>query len=166
MPVRKNLFLACLALVVVFLALGFIQAGLWLPALGTLLPATVMLLAIKYPNEPLAPLALLFFVGLAAAGILLDASPFWMSFGAIFALAAWDLGLWVHSIQGDITRQVQILESKHFQSLLLVVILGCLAATIGQFLHLRVPFWGILALTLVTFFGLEQMIRHLRPKEE
>jgi hypothetical protein len=164
MPLRKILFLACLFIVVVILAAGFILAEQWIIAPATLLPAIAMLLAIRYLKTWLTSIALLTFVGLAAIGVLLDAPPILMLFAAIFALAAWDLALWDLSVQGQISHQVQLLENKHYQSLLLVIILGSLVVGAGQFLHLRVPFLVILFLALVAFYGLDKISRNFSSK--
>ncbi len=164
MPLRKIIFLVCLTAAAASLIIGLALAKQWLIALVTLLPTIAMLLAVKAANAWLAPIALLTTVGLATTGILLEASFFWMLLGAMLALVAWDLILWGHAVQSNFPHQVQLREKKHFQSLLLVMILGSLVVGIGRFLHLQLPFIAILLLAVVAVYSLDRMIHRLSTK--
>ncbi len=162
MTFRKILRLVFPILCVTSLGLGYATTRTWIAMLVPALTLLAWLSAIKWPVGFLSYLALVFSVGLAAAGLLTGATPVWMLPGAAFALASWDVVLWNRtSADNSLTTRLTLFESKHYQSLALALGLGLLAAAGGRFLRFQIPFGWMVILAILALFSLERIWRTL-----
>jgi hypothetical protein len=162
MPFRKILRFVFPILCVTSLGLGYATTRTWIAIFVLVLTLLAWLSAIKWPVEFLSYLALVFTVGLAAAGLLTGAAPLWMLLGAAFALASWDVILWNHtSADNSLTARLTLFESKQYQSLALALGLGLLAVVVGRLFRFQIPFGWMVVLVILALFSLERIWRML-----
>ena len=163
MSLRKTFFIICLILSVLCLAAGYGIAGQWLGAMLAVLIGPAWWLARNYPGSHLPLVCLLGSVGLAVAGTLIGSPPFLMVIASALALAVWDL-LVLDSALGNTSsvEQTRRYENKHLQSLTLALGSGLLAALLGRFLNIQMPF--ILLMLLITFilFALDRVWGYIK----
>lgn len=134
------------------LLVGYAQAG----RAGATLPALLLLalagfgLRRRWPFT--AGLAFAATVTTAAAGLLLDLSP-WLSLGAVTAaLAAWDLAAFTHRLEGTPPGTLEALLQPHLRRLGGVLALGLALGALA--LSLTVDLGFGLALVLAGLFAL------------
>lgn len=145
------------------LAVGYGLVGQWLALSGSLLALPAWLFGYQWRSRSLFLAALLFSVGLAAAGLFAGASPALMMVSATLALAGWDGMLLDLSLADHIpANPVSLFEKNHFQSLALALVSGLLAAIAGQMLRFRIPFGGLVLLVILALLSLERVWRTLR----
>jgi hypothetical protein len=155
---RKSLFFVCLTA-----ASGCLIAGLastsaqWLAWTG-LIPAVALLFTRRVAGNWLSFTALVAFVGMAAAGLLLGSAPSLMVFSSTAALASWDLCNLERSLDA---RPHPLLEKRHIQILIPSLGVGLLLALAGGMISLSLPFIVILLLVFLIFFSLDRVFRYL-----
>jgi hypothetical protein len=116
------------------------------------------LFAYKWSFTWLPSAALVVSVSLAAVGLLAGAAPFLMLLGSTLALANWDLAFLNRILEGSLsTKAVTLLESKHYQSLALVLGLALLATITGRLIRFQIPFGGMILLVTLAFFSLGRL---------
>ena len=162
MPLRKILSLTSPIACAACLAVGYAMAGQWV-ALGAVLIAFLAWLAARQRQSTwLSLAALVISISLAAAGLLSGASPTFMIFSATLALASWDLVFLDHILAGSSSAQtVTLLEKKLYQSLVLALGLGLLAAVTGRMIRLQIPFGGVVLLAILALLSLDRLWRTL-----
>ena len=162
MPFRKILRLVCPLICVTCLGVGYATSGPWISSFVLVFTLLAWLFAIKWPFGPLPSSALVFSVGLAAAGVLTGATPLLMMLGAALALAGWDGLLWNRILANNsITTSLTLIEGKHYQSLALALGLGLLAVVAGRAFHFQIPFGWMVVLVILALFSLERIWRTL-----
>ena len=86
-----------------------------------------------------------------------------MALAATSSLAGWDLLLEIHAVLSyDRFEKVDLYDSLHLKSLGAAVGLGLLGIGLGQWIHWRVPFVGMLVLVIGILFCLERVTAHAR----
>ena len=160
---RKALFVICVMISLLCLAAGYGIAGYPVGAALAILMAPAWWLAQKYASLPTVCLSVS--VGLAVVGRLIGCSPAWMIFGSAAALAAWDLvlldsALGNHS-SGEPTRRY---ESRHLQSLLMVLGLALLAIVLGRFVTIQLPFIVLLLSLAFILFALDRVWGYIKKR--
>ena len=170
MPLRKIVFVICVAITALLLSTGFGIAGKWILALFAILMAPTWLFARKYANTWLPHICLLASVGLAVTGMLTGASSMLMILGSGFSLAVWDLLLLGAALEtsssGEQTRQYEI---KHIQSLIVALGSGLFLAFLGRLFTLKTPFALLILFVTSVLFGLNRILgiikkQHVRRK--
>ena len=158
MAFRKIFFIVCLVATVFCLAVGYGMAGQWIGTVIAIFTGGAWLLARKYPTVGLPFICLLVSICLAVAGQLTGAAPWLMIGGSAVALAVYDLLLLdvaLSSISsGEQTRRYEI---KHLQALGLALGFGLSGVFLGRWLHLQVPFLGVVLFVALTVFGLNRV---------
>jgi hypothetical protein len=151
--------IACLAC----LTAGFAGIGRWIILLGGLLALPAWLAAFKWGSGFFPTTALALCSGLAAAGLLLSASPVWMILAAAFAFAGWDILLFQNNRSGDSpAREIDLLEQRHYRNLALALGLGLPPAVAGSMIRIQIPFGWMLLLAAIALLGLEGFGRSLK----
>jgi hypothetical protein len=151
--------IACLAC----LTAGFAGIGRSIILLGGLLALPAWLAALKWGSGFFPTTALALSMGLAAAGLLLSASPVWMILAAAFAFAGWDIVLFQHNRSGDSpAREIDLLEQRHYRNLALALGLGLPVAVAGSMIRIQLPFGWMLLLAAIALLGLEGLGRSLK----
>lgn len=161
MILRKAILYICLLAAAASLFIGFLEAGKIELAWTGVIPAAALLFSRKASNAWLAPLALIAFVGLAVAGVLLRATTAWMVICAAAALAAWDLANLERSLGNSLHPR---LEKMHLRSLLFAIGLGVLLALAGRSVNLTLPFIVMLLLVFLGLFSLDRLSRYLSER--
>ena len=160
MPVRKILRLVCPIISVTCLGVGFATTGLWIATSVMAFSLLAWLFTIKWPFGFPPSWALVFSVSLAVTGLLTGAVHLLMLLGTALALAGWDVVLWDRSLTNHSpSALLTLIESKHYQSLALALVLGLLAIVAGRLVRFQVPFGWMVVLAILTLFSLER-IRH------
>lgn len=145
------------------LALGYALSSLWVGALIITAWGLLWLVGQRRGWDWTPALGLIFLMGMAAFGLWLDLSAALMLFGAVAALAAWDLDHFSQRLRRAerVEGQPQ-LERAHLWRLLIVSGSGLLLG--GASLSLRVEFafgWAFL-LGLLAVVGLGRTIAYFR----
>jgi hypothetical protein len=160
---RNPLFVICLILSVLCLAVGYGMVGNWVGAVLASLMGPAWWFARKYPTAWLPFFCLLISVGLAAAGSLIGAPPLLMMVGAAVTLAVWDLVLLEPAVGNHSSAaQARHYEHKHLQSLMLALSCGLLAAWLGRSLSIQVPFPVLMLLIAFLLFALDRVWGYIR----
>jgi mannose/fructose/N-acetylgalactosamine-specific phosphotransferase system component IID len=160
---RNTFFVICLIISALCLAAGYGIAGQWIGAMIAILIGPAWLLARKYPDSQLPLVCLLGSVGFAVAGTLIGSPPFLMIFASAVALAAWDL-LYLDSALGNHSsvEQTRHYENKHLQSLTLALGSGLIAALLGRFLKIQIPFLVWMLFITFTLFALDRVWGYIK----
>jgi hypothetical protein len=160
---RKPLFVICLIISGLCLAAGYGIAGQWVGAMIAILTGPAWLLARKYPGSQLPLFCLLASVGLAVAGRLLGSPTFLMVLASALALAAWDL-VYLDAALGNTSpvEQSRRYETRHLQSLTLALGSGLLAAWLGSFLKIQIPFIVLVLLIAFSLFALDRVWGYIK----
>jgi hypothetical protein len=163
--VRKIPGLLCATACVACLSPGLFGMGQWGWLAGGLLVFAAWLGAYGWSSVGLATLALMISIGLAAVGLVSGATPLWMLVGAALALASWDLLQLDHDLRScapsDATR---LCEKRHYESLVLALGAGLLAALGGRLLRLQLSFGVIIILVVAALFSLDRFWRVVEKK--
>lgn len=163
MSLRNTLFLFCLLIAVLCLAVGYAIAGHWLGAMLVSLTGPAWWLARKHPGSQLPLVCLLASVGLAVAGRLIGCPPLWMIFGSAAALAAWDLLVLDSSLQKHpAAEQTRQYEKEHLQSLALALGCGLLAILLGRFLSIQISFIVLVLVLIFMLFALDRVWGYIK----
>jgi hypothetical protein len=165
----KPVYLTCISVSTLSLSFGLSWAGRWIWGLAAFLPALLLFLsahrktglASGQAQTMLAPAYLILSVGLAAAGLILQAPPLLMLTGAVASLAAWDLFFLESGITPDYTPESGFFESRHLMALTLSVGLGLFLAIAGRSLRLQLSFATSLVLVTLIAFSVNQIIKRL-----
>jgi hypothetical protein len=160
MFLRKVLNLVLLILIPLCLTLGYSQVGPGMAFTAGLVVLGAGLLARRWPQTWLPSIALVVTVGLAVIELCQGAPPLLMLAAAALALANWDLALLDRLPPGSSSfRELTLLETKHYQSLLLALGLAFPVVLIGRIVHFQVPFGIMILLVILAFFGLARVWR-------
>ena len=163
MDLKGRLFLFCLTLAGLSLAASFYLSRQLPLSLTSLLPFAGMLLARRPSLDWLAYFSLAGFVGLSAAGILLDIPLMPMAIASTSALASWDLLLESRSVTpGGRVPSNSLYTKFHLKSLGVALGLGLLGVGIGQWIHWKIPFMGMIVLVILTLFCLGHAMDYLK----
>ncbi len=163
MPLRKTLFVICLLTAVLCLATGYWIAGQWIGAILAILIGPAWWLAQKYPHSQLPLFCLVGSVGLAVAGRLIGSPPFLMIFASALALAGWDLVVLDSALGNHASgEQTRHYENRHLQSLMLALASGLLAALLGRFLTIQIPFLVWMLFIALILFALDRVWDYLK----
>ena len=145
------------------LTAGSAGIGLWIVLPGVLLALPVWLAACKWGSGFFPATALVLSTGLAAAGLLMSATPAWMILAATFAVAGWDIALFQNTLSGDPSAQGgDPLEKRHYRNLTMALGLGLAVAVAGSMIRIQIPFGWMLLLAAIALLGLEGLIRNLK----
>jgi hypothetical protein len=145
------------------LTAGSAGIGLWIVLPGVLLALPVWLAAFKWGSGFFPAAALVLSTGLAAAGLLMSATPVWMILAATFAIAGWDIALFQNNLGGDPPAQGDDpLEKRHYRNLTMALGIGLSAAVAGSMIRIQIPFGWMLLLAAIALLGLEGLIRNLK----
>ena len=165
MALRKTLFVICLVVSMLCLAVGYGIAGQWIGAVIAIITGLAWLLARRYPTSWLPLMCLSASICLAVVGRLTGSPPLLMICGSGFALAVWDLLFLDDALgsnsSGEQTRQY---ESKHLQSLALALGSGLLVAFLGRLLNLQIPFVLLMLFIALVIFGLDRIWGHIKKR--
>jgi hypothetical protein len=160
---RKILSLACPVSCMTCLVVAYVLVGQWMALLGVLFASLAWLCACQRPSSFLPQGALAVSVGLAVAGLLAGAPPWLMLLSATLALASWDVILLDHALADNPPATTATLfESRHYQSLVVALGLGLLAAIVGRDFRFPLPLGGVIFLVILALFSLERIWRTLR----
>ena len=158
MPVRKIIRLVCPIISATCLGVGYATTGPWIASSVLVLALLAWLIAIKWPFGFLSSSALVFSVSLAAAGLLTGAMPLLMILGAALALASWDVVLWNRAFTSNsVSTSLTLIENKHYQSLVVALGLGLLAAVAGRLFRFQISFGWMVVLAILPLFSLERI---------
>jgi hypothetical protein len=151
--------IACLAC----LAVGLAGIGGWIVLWGVLLALPAWLASFKWGSGFFPTTGLVLSIGLAVAGLLMSATPFWMILGATFAFAGWDIVMFQNYQSGDSPAQgADPLEERHYRNLALALGLGLPVAVAGSMIRIQIPFGWMILLAAIALLGLEGLWRNLR----
>jgi hypothetical protein len=149
------------------LALGYWIAGLRLAAVLVVAVGAAWILGLWLGHTWVSSAGLLLFSGASAAGVLFDAGIGWMLAGLALALAAWDLGSFVHRVRSaDRSTGTADLERKHLTQLSVVILLGIALAILALAARVRMGFALALLLGLLAVIGLSRAFEFLRRESD
>jgi hypothetical protein len=158
MFVRKLLNLVLLILIPLCLTLGYAKIGPGMAFTAGLFILGAWLLAHRWPQTWFPSIALVVTVCLAVIELYQGASAPLMLVAAALALANWDLALLNRLPAGSPSfRKLTLLETKHYQSLLLALGLAIPASLIGRIIHFQIPFGIMILLVILAFFSLTRV---------
>lgn len=164
---RAKLLPVGVGLAAVALGLGFGLAGRWVWLLAVALVGGGWLAGWRRGWSWGAPLGLVGYVALAAAGLLLGVGAGWMLAGAVAALVAWDLDEFVRRLNSvEWVERRRDLERQHLLRLLGVAGLGSLLAAVALAVQLRLSLGLVLLLGLAAILGLSRAVGFLRREGE
>jgi hypothetical protein len=157
------LFRASAVLATLLLAWGYGLHGLW-TGMGLVLLVGLLWLVGQYLNaRGAADLALMFMVGLAAAGLMLGFGRGWALAGVVLSLVAWDLDHFLRRLSvAERVEDGNQLAQRHLWRLLAVALLGGLLGAIALGVRVRLSFGLALLLAVLVVLGLSRVIRFLR----
>jgi uncharacterized membrane protein len=160
---RKILKLVFPAACLACLTLGLAGSGGWIILLGGLLALPAWLAACKWGSGFFPTTALGLSIGLAAAGLLMSASPVWMILAASFAIAGWDIVMFQHQQHEDApARETDLLEKRHYRNLAMALGFGVTLALAGSMIRIQIPFGWMLLLAAIALLCLEGLGRNLK----
>jgi hypothetical protein len=163
----ERLLPAIIVLAMAVLALGFWLANLWVAAIPIAAVGAAWMLSLWRGYNWVASAGLLLFASAAAAGVLLDVGTGWMLAGLALALAAWDLGSFVHRVRSaDRSEGTADLERRHLVQLLAVIGLGLALAIVALGARVRMGFAMVLLLGLLSLIGLSRTTEFLRRESD
>lgn len=150
------------------LGLGYALAGLWLGIVLIIILGILWLLETKQQKRDWpASGFLVCFIGVAIAGIHLNAGADWMLLGVIASLSAWDLHHFVLRLtlvqKSEITEK---LEYAHLRRLLIVDCLGLVLAGVALMIKIEIGFGIALLLTAIAIVCLSYFISSLRRESD
>jgi hypothetical protein len=97
------------------------------------------------------------FTILAAAGVELNTALIPMGLATCAALASWDLVL-----ERNEQFNTKPYEKLHLSFLGAAIGLGFFGIVIGQLIHLRLPFVGMLGVVVVTLISIDQVMKFIQ----
>jgi len=165
MTILSNILYICMIISTACLGAGYILAGYWL-----ILPAFLVMVFfwIFAKNQPVfwsASSLLVFFVILAAVGIIIDLSFILMIVACIAALVSWDLMLFNQSLVGNSDRVTNAsLDRYHLYSLALAVLTGLTLALMSSYINSQFPFWLIVILVVLVMGCLVGGMQYISKK--
>lgn len=147
---------------IVCIGMGFALARLWLIAPALLVIIFVWIYMKKQSAFVSASSLLLGLVILAAMGVMADISVHLMLIACTMALVGWDLEQFIRGIAGSPPQKMTLaFDSHHLRQLALAVSTGLVSASLGAFIHLRLPFGVIMLSILVAVWCLMMGIRSI-----
>lgn len=151
------------------LAVGLALRGYWSGGLGLALLGVVWVFTQARGRWPALGGVLLFVFAAAAAAGVKAGLPLWLGLLVVIgALGAWDLDFFLRRLAkgGGSGRAVNFegLVRAHLRHLLLVEAVGASAGVLAISARLRLPFWWVILLAALAFFGLGQLVRYLREQ--
>lgn len=155
--------LASIVLTTSITALGYSLGDLWIGALASICMGSLWLLGQRRDWSWTAPLALVFFVGAAAAGLWLGLTAGLLLLSVVLALTAWDLDHFSRRLRsvGRIEK-ARSLKRRHIARLIGVDALSLILGGAALAVEIEFNFYMILLLALLAVIGLSQGIRRLR----
>jgi hypothetical protein len=162
MALRRLIQIGCAIAATASLLAGYAGVGSWVGAAAVLGASLAWVRGVRRPSGGMTSTALLIYAGLAAAGLLAGAVPFWMILGATLALGGWDLALFDHTLAGALpASSIAHLEKKHLTSLALALGPGLLIAIIGPLIRFQMSLGVMALLVILGLFGLDRVWRAL-----
>jgi hypothetical protein len=157
-PIHEYLFYASLTLMAVCLSVAFGSAGQWAGMLCSIGLGALWFALRNRQSRWLPHVLWLASLGLSATAILTGSLPVLSIFGAGCSLAAWDLHQLFFSLRDSPMKEpTRRFEQRHLWSLLLALIIGLAIAIAGRMVTLQVPFILLVAVILLTVFGLDRL---------
>lgn len=155
---RNILFFACLIILTICLAAGFLVTGQQAGVLIAVSTGIFWYVARKNEFAWLPHLCLLASVSQAVIGVLTGFPPLLAIFSSAMALAVWDL-LFLNTALGSTPsgEQTRRYENSHLQSLALAVVFGITAGGLGRLLNLQIPFILLALFAVLILFGLDRV---------
>ncbi len=160
MEPKRPLFLICLAIAGLIPMVSFYLSGQWILALASLLPVGSMYFVFRSSHSICAHISLAGFTGLGMVGILLHMPIMVFAFATTAALASWDLVL---EMQPEYPATANY-ERQHLLTLGMALGLGMLAAGSLVWIHLQIPFGGMLALGIILLVSLNQVLSYVQKE--
>jgi hypothetical protein len=163
MKLTKGFLLSMLILSTGALAAGYAGAGFlrWTPIL--LLLAIAGWIGSFRRIAWLGSAAFTGFIGVSAAGFLLNVSPVALLVGSVAALSAWDLDRFDQRLENvRVDAAVSALEKQHLTRLFLVNGAGLLLAWAALGVKARISFGFLFFLSLIAVLSLSWAVRYLR----
>lgn len=163
MDLKERLFFICLTLAGLSLAASFYLNRQVPLALAVLFPVAGTFLARRPSLDWLAYFSLAGFVGLSAAGVLLDIPLIPMAIASTSALASWDLLLDSQTVApGGGAPSTGLYTRLHLKSLGAALSLGLLGVGLSHWIHWKIPFVGMIVLVILTLFCLDHAMDYLK----
>jgi hypothetical protein len=159
---RKSLFYICVLSSAITAILGFEEYHVRPCEAAVLLCAVLWIIA----RKKIPSVCLFLSLVIATAGLLLKVSPLVMFFYSGFSLAAWDIASLEISLKNNSKERM----SNHYQftrvlSLLSALAIGFPLIFAGRTLHLKIPFFVMVLLAIVTFFSINRIVNIVKRKE-
>ncbi len=145
------------------LAAGYAVTGRWIWVMAILLVGLVWLTEPWHGGRWVATLAVLFFTAVAAVGILLGQTEFWLLTSLVAVLVAWDLDHFGNHLSdvSDVRGETDLIIS-HSRRLGFIAGLGWLLGVVALSVRIRLHFVLTLALALLIVIALSGTIRQMR----
>ncbi len=158
----RSMLLVCIGLGVAILVGAFAERSQWVLALVSLAIGLAWLLAEWRGWGNAAPPGMAGISILAAVGILYGFTPYLMALVSVLALSAWDLSRFRWRLLGAATDSARrSLEGIHLRRLLLVDVLGLLAAALAIGLPLHVGFYPLFLLGVLALLAIYGVLRQI-----
>ncbi len=148
------------------LVIAYFLAGLnWL-AIGVLAFGIVWTIGLVLRWSWIPPLAFFASYLSAAAGFLLDLSPFYLIPAAVFALLAWDLtGFYDRLRLASPEDDLSLLEKRHLVRLLPLALIGVSFSAVALALHLKSSLEWMIVLVFFSVWAIGKVVGFLQKKD-
>jgi hypothetical protein len=145
-------------LTVVLLSGGFALAKLWIGAVILLLILPYWWFSQRLNRKILSGVMLVIFGGIAAFGLLSNASSYLMIGGMTTALACWELEDHIReSSKSSISYDTRLNEKIHQKILCLAFFIGLIVAEAGLLIKFTLPFGIVFLIAIVVLFCIFQL---------
>jgi len=152
------------------LASGFGMAKIWLGVIIILIMIPYWWLTRHFQRKIYSWLTLVIFVGIAACGLLSNASSYIMVAGVSSALACWELEDQLpKSMISSIPSVTSSCEKYHSRILAITIVTGLIVAEAGLFLKLTLPFGVVFLVEILVLFCIFQLFHYskeLNPADQ
>jgi hypothetical protein len=162
----KNAISICIGLASLTLALGYVSGTGWIGA-GAVVALGLFWLVGHQRQWSLAGPGLIVFAGAAAFGVWQGVPAGWMLFGAVAALAAWDLDHFTRRLRqaAHIKDETQ-LRRNHLQRLVAVAGLGVVLAGLALSFQIKLNLGWAMLLGLLIIIGLSRAVAAINGKSD
>jgi len=143
---------------ILFLVIGYGLAKIWLGVIIILTMIPYWWITHRLERKIYSWLTLVIFVGIAACGIVSNASSYLMLAGVSTALACWELEDKIpNTMNSTISLNTKLYEKNHLKKLSIATASGFILAEAGLFLKLSLSFWAVFLVAILVLFCVFQL---------
>ncbi|MHC1771840.1 MAG: hypothetical protein AB9907_08910 [Flexilinea sp.] len=143
---------------ILLLASGFGMSKIWLGVIIILIMVPYWWITRRLQRKIYSGVSLVIFVGIAAYGLLSNASSYLMVAGVATALACWELEDQIpNAMKSSISLNTRLYEKNHLKKIGITITTGFIVAEAGLFLKLSLPFGAVFLVAILVLFCIFQL---------